>query len=56
MVLVPHDTLSQLQAARLLEQTPTTRVVHGLDKDIMTLLERQDITDEEKMKLYYQTL
>lgn len=56
MVLVPHDTLAQLQAARLLEQTPTTRVVHGLDDDMKKLLERQDVTDEDKIKLYNQTL
>ena len=56
MVMVPHETLAQLQVARQLEQTPTTRIVHGLDADMRQLLERQDLTDEEKIKRYHQTL
>ena len=54
--MVPHETLAQLQVARQLEQTPTTRIVHGLDADMRQLLERQDLTDEEKIKQYHQTL
>lgn len=56
MVLVPQETLTKLQSARRLEQTPTTRVVHGIDDDMRQLLERQDIADDEKVKLYHQTL
>ena len=56
MVLVPQETLIKLQSARRLEQTPTTRVVHGIDTDMRQLLERQDLTDDQKIKLYHQTL
>ena len=56
MVLVPQETLTKLQSARRLEQTPTTRVVHGIDTDMRQLLERQDLTDDQKVKLYHQTL
>ena len=56
MVLIPQETLTKLQSARRLEQTPTTRVVHGIDTDMRQLLERQDLTDDQKIKLYHQTL
>ena len=56
MVLVPQETLNRLQSSTRLEQTPTTRAVHGLDEDMKQLLERQDITDDQKIKLYHQTL
>ena len=56
MVLVPQETLTKLQSARRLEQTPTTRVVQSLDADMRDLLERQDLSDEDKIKLYHQTL
>ena len=56
MVLVPQETLTMLQSARRLEQTPTTRVVHGIDMDMRQLLERQDLTDDQKIKLYHETL
>ena len=56
MVMVPHETLAQLQVARQLEQTPTTRIVHGLDADMRQLLDRQDLTEDEKIKQYHQTL
>ena len=56
MVLVPQETLTKLQSVRRLEQTPTTRVVHGLDAEMRDLLERQNLSDEDKIKLYHQTL
>ena len=56
MVLVPQETLTHLQTARRLEQTPATRAVYGLDNDMRRLLERQDLSDEDKLKLYHQTL
>ncbi len=56
MVLVPQDTLARMQASRRLEQTPITRVVHGLDTDLRKLLERQDLSEGDKIKLYQQTL
>ena len=56
MVLVPQETLNRLQAARRLEQTPVTRIVHGLDADMKFLLDRQDLTTEEKLKRYNQVL
>lgn len=56
MILVPQETLAKLQSARRLEQTPTTRVVHSLDAEMRDLLERQNISDEDKIKLYHQTL
>ena len=56
MVLIPQETLTKLQSARRLEQTPTTRVVHGLDAEIRELLDRQNLSDEDKVKLYHQTL
>ena len=56
MVLIPQETLTNLQSTRRLEQTPTTRVVHGIDTDMRQLLERQYLTDDQKIKLYHQTL
>ena len=56
MVLVPQETLTHLQTAKSLEQTTATRVVCGLDNDMRRLLERQDLPDEDKLKLYHQTL
>ena len=56
MVLIPQETLTNLQSTRRLEQTPTTRVVHWIDTDMRQLLERQDLTDGQKIKLYHQTL
>ena len=56
MVLVPQETLTKLQSARRLEQTPTTRVVHSIDAEMGKLLERQDLNDDQKIKLYHQTL
>lgn len=56
MVLVPQDTLARMQASRRLEQTPITRVVHGLDTDLRKLMERQDLSEGDKIKLYQQTL
>lgn len=56
MVLVPQDTLARMQASRRLEQTPITRVVHGLDTDLRKLIERQDLSEGDKIKLYQQTL
>ncbi len=56
MVLVPQDTLARMQASRRLEQTPITRVVHGLDSDLRKLLERQDLSEGDEIKLYQQAL
>ena len=56
MVLIPQETLARMQASRRLEQTPITRVVHGLDTDMRQLIERPDLSEGEKIKLYQQTL
>ena len=56
MVLIPQETLQKLQSARRLEQTPTTRVVHSLDAEMRELLERENLSDDDKIKLYHQTL
>ena len=56
MVLVPQDTLARMQASRRMEQTPITCVVHGLDTDLRKLLDRQDLSEGDKIKLYQQTL
>ena len=56
MVLIPQETLHKLQSARQLEQTPTTRVVHSLDAEMRELLERDNLSNDDKIKLYHQTL
>ena len=38
MVLIPQEILARMQASRRLEQTPITRVVHGLDTDMRQLI------------------
>ena len=55
MVLVPQETLIKLQSARRLEQTPNTRVVHSLDAEMRQLLERQNVSDGDEIKLFHPT-
>ncbi len=52
MVLVPQETLTKLQSARRIKQTPRNRVVHSVNDE----MRKQDLTDDQKIKLYHQTL
>ena len=56
MILMPEDTLAKLQRSKTVEQTPTTRVLHDLDDEMKRVLDRSDISADDKVKLYHQTL
>lgn len=61
MVLVPENYLSNMQQQqqqqyRNVQANPLVRSLTDLDAEMNSILARQDITDDEKLKLYNQVL
>ncbi len=58
MALVPHDMIQRLQQQQQQypDLSPTTKVTLALDSEMKNILARSDLSEEEKIKLYNQTL
>ena len=59
MVLVPENYLSNMQQQhqqRRVQANPLVRSLSELDSEMDNILSRQDMTDDEKLKLYNQVL
>ena len=56
MVLVPENTLERLQQRRKVNTAPLTSRLNGLDHQIQEVLKNDELTDEEKVREYSQSL
>ena len=56
MVVVPENTLANAQIKQNVETSPLTRKLSLLDNDMEHILQRKDLSDDEKVQLYNQTL
>ncbi len=53
MALVPHDMVDQLQQITAAsEPSPITKAALSLDKEMKDILDRNDLSEDEKIKLY----
>ena len=56
MALVPQELLDTVQLQQNQMINPVTKMLSSLDKEMQQVLDRTDIPDDEKAKLYQQTL
>lgn len=56
MVLVPEDTLQRYEQRQRLETSPIMANMMHKDTDMSNILQRTDMDDDEKQKLYYANL
>lgn len=52
MVVVPNNVYSNMQQVQKIETEPVVRTMTQLDEEISRILSRNDIRDDEKVKLY----
>ena len=55
MILVPEDAYARFEQKQKLETSPTKNMINT-DTDIKDILQRTDVDDTEKQKLYYANL
>ena len=55
MALVPHDTIQQIQQHPT-DISPAAKATFALDNEMKDILNRNDLPEEEKLKLYNQIL
>ena len=56
MALVPQELLETIQVQQNQATHPITKVLSSLDKEMQQILQRTDVADDEKAKLYQHTL
>jgi hypothetical protein len=56
MILVPEDVFARFEQKQRLETSPVTTSMMHKDDEMSKILERTDIKDAEKQKLYYTNL
>ena len=56
MVLVPEDVLQRYEQRQRLETSPIMISMMHKDADMSNVLQRPDMDDDEKQKLYYANL
>ena len=56
MILVPEDTFGRFEQKQKLETSPLVNNMMQKDTEMSDILQRKDIEDDEKQKLYYANL
>ena len=56
MILVPEDTFARFEQKQKLETSPLVNNMMQKDTEMSDILQRKDIEDDEKQKLYYANL
>ena len=56
MILVPEDAYARLRQKQKLETSPIMKNIINTDTDMTDILQRTDVDDTEKQKLYYANL
>ena len=55
MILVPEDVYARFEQKQNLETSPIMKNMINTDTDMTDILQRTDVDDTEKQKLYYVT-
>ena len=53
MILVPEDAYSRFEQKQKLETSPIINKMINTDTDMTNILQRTDVDDTEKQKMYY---
>ena len=56
MILVPEDAYSRFEQQQKLETSPIIKNMTNTDTDMTNILQRTDVDDTEKHKMYYANL
>ena len=56
MILVPEDVYAKFEQKQKLETSPIMKNMINTDTDMTNILQRTDVDDTEKQKLYYANL
>ena len=56
MILVPEDAYARFEQKQKLETSPIMKNMINTDTDMTDILQRTDVDDTEKQKLYYANL
>ena len=56
MILVPEDAYGRFEQKQKLETSPIMKNMINTDTDMTDILQRKDVDDTEKQKLYYANL
>ena len=56
MILVPEDAYARFKQKQKLETSPIMKNMINTDTDMTDILQRTDVDDTEKQKLYYANL
>ena len=56
MILVPEDAYSRFEEKQKLETSPIIKNMINTDTDMTNILQRTDVDDTEKQKMYYANL
>ena len=56
MILVPEDVYARFEQKQNLETSPITKNMINTDTDMTDILQRTDVDDTGKQKLYYANL
>ena len=56
MILVPEDAYARLEQKQKLETSPIIKNMINTDTDMTNILQRTDVDDTEKQKMYYANL
>ena len=56
MILVPEDAYARSEQKQKLETSPITKNMINTDTDMTNILQRTDVDDTEKQKMYYANL